>query len=93
MITPPDVGSIEPVIIRSVVVFPQPDEPTSTVTVPEGITREDRHRDRAVGEALGEALELDHPLDLRTRRTMFSGRDRTPNGSRAGDRGLLVVEE
>ena len=36
----PPVGSIIRLIIRSVVVLPQPDGPTSTVILPVGITKE-----------------------------------------------------
>ncbi len=35
----PPVGSIRRLIIRSVVVFPQPEEPSSTVISPLGISR------------------------------------------------------
>ncbi len=36
----PDVGSVIRLIIRSVVVLPQPEVPTRTVIVPEGISNE-----------------------------------------------------
>ena len=57
----PDVGSIIRLIIRSDVVLPQPDGPTSTVILP-GRRLEDElvDGDGAVGVALGGVVEADH---------------------------------
>ena len=58
---PPAVGSISRLIIRSVVVLPQPDGPTSTHTSPSGTSSDELvDRDVAVGEPLGDGVEADH---------------------------------
>ena len=57
----PPVGSTMRLIMRSSVVLPQPDEPTKHRRL---ARRDDEaevlDRTRAVGELLGDALELDH---------------------------------
>ena len=55
----PDVGSSKPPIIRSVVVFPQPDGPSSAKKEPRGISSEMPSTARSLGELLHDVLEAD----------------------------------
>ena len=55
----PDVGSSSPAIIRSVVVLPHPDGPSSVTSVPAAIDERDAIDGRHVAVALGDVAELD----------------------------------
>ena len=64
----PLVGSISRLIIRSVVVLPEPELPTRATTSPSADREREvvhgRHGRRSVTEALGDVIELDHPCTI-----------------------------